>query len=82
MSAIEMEDLGFITSEKSMKSIKPFPDDARNQLLSYGNQIQDYLNRIQADVEGYKFSIEKTDQGFLIDCRIKATLQMKGSELQ
>ena len=77
MSAIEMEDQGFITSDKTIGSIKPFPDDAKNQLLSFSNQIQDYLNRIHANVEGYKFSIEKTNQGFSIDCKVKATLQMK-----
>jgi len=53
-------------------------DNVKNQLITYGNQIQEYLGKIDAKVENYKFSIEKTDGGLSIDCHFKATIQSNG----
>jgi hypothetical protein len=52
-------------------------DDARAQLVSYGNQIQEYLGEIDAKVETYKFSIEKQDEGLSVDIAFRATVRPK-----
>ena len=54
-------------------------ENVKSQLISYGNQIQEYLGKIDAKVENYKFSIEKTDGGLSIDCHFKATIQSNGT---
>jgi predicted nucleic acid-binding Zn-ribbon protein len=54
-------------------------DDARQQLTTYGNQIQEYLGKIDAKVETYRFSVEKIENGLLVDIAFKATMQSPGS---
>jgi len=34
-------------------------ENARKQMLTFGNQMHEYLEHIQADVENYKFTVEK-----------------------
>jgi hypothetical protein len=51
-------------------------DSIKNQLATYGTQIQEYLKNVNATVEDYKFSIEKKENGGLsIDIEFKATIQ-------
>ncbi len=57
------------------KELNQSVDAVRNQLVTYGNQIQEYLSSIDAKVENYKFSVEKTPNGLSIDCEFKATIQ-------
>jgi len=59
----------------STKELSQSVDAVKSQLVSYGNQIQEYLSSIDAKVENYKFSIEKTPTGLSIDCQFKATIQ-------
>jgi hypothetical protein len=60
-------------SEKLNQSM----DDVRGQLVSYGNQIQEYLGEIDAKVETYKFSIEKQEEGLSVDIAFRATVRPK-----
>ncbi|MFI5420381.1 MAG: hypothetical protein ACHQ1H_05390 [Nitrososphaerales archaeon] len=60
------------------KELSQSADAVRNQLVSYGNQIQEYLSSIDAKVENYKFSVEKTANGLSIDCQFKAMIQGNG----
>jgi hypothetical protein len=53
-------------------------EDAKNQLVSFGTQIQEYLSKVDANVENYKFSVEKMQDGIAIDVAFRATL--KGSK--
>ena len=62
-------------SKKSNVSI----DDARKQLVAYGSQIQEYLGQIGANVENYKFSIEKTKEGIIVDVAFRASVKIKDS---
>lgn len=51
-------------------------DNIKNQLATYGNQIQEYLRKANAKVDDYKFAIEKKENGGLsIDILFKATIQ-------
>ena len=59
------------------KELNQSVDAVKNQLVSYGNQIQEYLSSINAKVENYKFSVEKTPSGLAIDCQFKATIQTR-----
>jgi len=61
------------------KELSQSMDAVKHQLMTYGNQIQEYLSNIDAKVENYKFSVEKTENGLSIDCQFKATLQSIGT---
>jgi hypothetical protein len=61
------------------ESLSQSMDSVKNQLMTYGSQIQEYLGKIDAKVENYKFSIEKTDSGLSIDCHFRATIQSNES---
>lgn len=63
------------TVQQHSQKISQSAEDARNQLVTYGNQIREYLNSIQADVENYKFSVEKTKDGIAVDVAFRATVQ-------
>jgi hypothetical protein len=52
-------------------------DKIRSQLMTYGNEIQEYLNKVDAEVKDYKFSVEKQGNGIAIDVAFKATIRMK-----
>jgi conjugal transfer/entry exclusion protein len=52
-------------------------DSIRNQLTTYGSQIQEYLKNVNANVEDYKFSIEKKENGLSVDIEFKASIQGK-----
>lgn len=54
-------------------------DDAKQQLTAYGQQIQEYLGNIDAKVDTYKFSVEKMENGLMVDIAFKATIQSPGS---
>jgi flagellar biosynthesis chaperone FliJ len=52
-------------------------ENIQNQLSAYGTQIRDYLNNMQADIEGYRFAVEKVDNGLSVDVLFKATIRTK-----
>jgi len=58
----------------SAKELSQSVESVKNQLASYGNQIQQYLSSVDAKVENYKFVVEKTANGLSIDCQFKAIL--------
>jgi hypothetical protein len=66
--------------EKGGKNLGGNLDDVKRQLLVYENQIKDYLDNIEAHVEGYKFSIEKQGDALVIDIALKAKIQLESSK--
>ena len=50
-------------------------DTVRNQLTTYGTQISEYLGKIDAKVDRYKFSVEKIDGGLSIDFQLSAMIK-------
>jgi hypothetical protein len=66
--------------EKDGKNLGENLDDVKRQLLVYENQIKDYLDNIEAHVEGYKFSIEKQGDALVIDIALKAKIQLDSSK--
>jgi hypothetical protein len=55
-------------------------DDVRNQISSYEHQIREYLDKLDATVEAYKFSVEKHGDGLTIDMSLRATIHSKESK--
>ncbi len=52
-------------------------DNVQNQLALYGDQIRKYLNGMQAGIEGYRFAVEKIENGLTVDVLFKATIKGK-----
>jgi hypothetical protein len=52
-------------------------DNVRNQLLSYEHQIKEYLDKLEATVDTYKFSVEKHGEGLTVDIALRATVRPK-----
>jgi uncharacterized coiled-coil DUF342 family protein len=51
--------------------------NVQNQLMMYGSQIQDLLGKYQADIQDYKFSVEKRGEGLSIDVAFKAAIKSR-----
>jgi hypothetical protein len=59
--------------------VKDSMANIQNQLQSYGNQIGEYLKTMNANVEDYKFAVEKIDNGLTVDVRFKATIKQQNT---
>ncbi|MGD0395369.1 MAG: hypothetical protein ABSB26_00475 [Nitrososphaerales archaeon] len=55
-------------------------DDVRDRISSYEHQIREYLDKLDATVDAYKFSVEKHGDGLTIDISLRATIQSKASK--
>jgi hypothetical protein len=65
-----------ISEKNSSESI----NDIQDQLFDFGNQIQNYLGNIKADLKDYKVSIEKGRAGIILEIRFKADIGMQGED--
>jgi uncharacterized coiled-coil DUF342 family protein len=52
-------------------------ENIQNQLSVYGTQIRDYLNNMEADIESYRFAVEKLDNGLSVDVLFKAKIRTR-----
>jgi hypothetical protein len=52
-------------------------DEVKHQLMSYEHQIREYLDKLEATVDTYKFSVEKHGEGLTIDMALRATIHVK-----
>jgi hypothetical protein len=55
-------------------------EEVRERILSYENEIKDYLDNLNANVEYYKFSVEKHGDGVTVEVSVKATIRPKHTE--
>ncbi len=58
----------------SVPSVSLPTDAIKKQLLTYSDQIDSYLKKINAKVESFTFDVTNFDQGLTIDCKLKATI--------
>ncbi|MDH2901043.1 MAG: hypothetical protein PXY39_08725 [archaeon] len=58
-------------SEQTDYDSKGKREDVGSQLVNYGKQMRDLLSASKADIRTYKFSVEKTEEGFDLDVAIK-----------
>ena len=66
--------------QQSSEKINDSLEGVKEQLLSFGSQIQEYLGKVDANVDGYKFSIEKQGDGLLIDIAFRAKVYPRTSK--
>lgn len=52
-------------------------ESARKQVVQFGRQMEDYLNNIEADIESYKFSVEKREEGAELEVEFKVLIRPK-----
>jgi hypothetical protein len=55
-------------------------ESVRKQMLTFGNQMHEYFEHIQANVENYKFAVEKHGDGIEIEVSFKAFVHPKINE--
>lgn len=56
-------------------------DNVRERILAYEREIKNYLDHLDANVEYYKFSVEKHGDGVTVEVSVKATIRPKPKEL-
>ena len=71
-----MENVGKSVHHQTEK-INDSLDGVKKQLVSYGDQIQEYLGEVDAKVDSWKFSIEKQNEGLIVDIAFRATVHPK-----
>ena len=49
-------------------------DNVRRQMVQFGHEIEQYLGRVEANVEGYKFTVEKRGDGLEVEVNFKALI--------
>jgi len=52
-------------------------DNVRERILAYEHEIKQYLDQLNANVEYYKFSVEKHGDGLTVEVSFKATVRPK-----
>ena len=52
-------------------------DTVKKQLVTYGDEIQEYLGKVDAKVDSWKFSLERRDEGLTVDIAFRATVHPK-----
>jgi len=49
--------------------------DAAGDLRKKGNELREYLKRVHADVEEWKFGVEESKDGFRVEWRVVALIR-------
>ncbi len=55
-------------------------DSVRERILAFEHEIKQYLDHLNANVEYYKFSVEKQGEGLTVEASVKATVRQRPSE--
>ena len=73
----------YVTKEKvadAGKAIESGIDDAASGLRKKGADFRDYLKKVHADVEEWKFAVEESKEGFRFEWRVVALLRSPKKE--
>ena len=49
----------------------------RGQILTYGDELHAFLEHVHADVENYKFIVEKRADGIAVEVNFRALIRTK-----
>ena len=49
-------------------------EDVRKEMMHFGNQLHEYFDSVQAEVENYKFVVEKHGEGIEVEVEFKANI--------
>ena len=52
-------------------------EEIQKKMATYGSEIKDYLQNVEASVDDYKFTVEKQGDGLEIDVQFKANIRPK-----
>ena len=52
-------------------------ETVRKEILQFGRRMEDYLNKVEANVESYKFTVEKRADGAELEVEFKALIRPK-----
>lgn len=52
-------------------------ESVRHEILSFGTQIHEYLSKVEANVEDYKFNVQKSGDGVEVEVNFKALIRPK-----
>jgi predicted phage gp36 major capsid-like protein len=77
----KVDDIKGMVGKQSQK-VNLVVENIQKQISDFGNQIKEYLNRIDADIQGYKFSVQRVPNGLDIDLLFKATIKGQKESLK
>jgi len=66
-----------VMKEKSEEERPASLSHVRQQILTYGDEIHAFLEHVHADVENYKFTVEKRPDGVSVEVNFKALIRSK-----
>jgi len=67
-----------VTTEKDNKTENRLAlEDVRKQVLAFGNEMHQYFEHVSADIENYKFAVEKHGEGIEVEVSFKAYVHPK-----
>lgn len=84
MSTVTSEKKPFLNiGPAEVSEYKETLKNVRSQMLTFGNEVHEYLEHVRADVENYKVSVEKHGEGIEIEVQFKAYIhpQKQASEI-
>lgn len=55
-------------------------EEVRTRILTYEQDIKQYLEHLNANVEYYKFSVEKHGDGVSVEVSVKATIRERPAQ--
>lgn len=67
-------------TEREQREHRLALEEVRKQMTAFGNQIMEYFDHARADVENYKFTIEKHGDGVEVEVQFKAYVHPKTEE--
>jgi len=67
-------------SEKQSQNKNESVGGVKQHLTNVGNQVQDYLDKVDAKIDGFKFTLEKHGEGLTVDLSFRATLHPKNGK--
>jgi len=75
--------MGAMTDDKDMTQEgerKMTVQDMNKQVMDFGNQLREYFDNVSAEIQNYKFTIEKHGEGVEFEIQLKAYVHPKGNE--
>lgn len=62
------------------KTLRFDMEDVRKEIHTLSSQVQEYLDHFQAEVENYKFTVEKNGNGLEVEVNFRALIRQKDNE--
>jgi len=63
--------------EEEDKTLSTNLEGVGDQISTYARQLKGYLENLDANIDSYRFSIQKEDNGMTIELNLKTTIRPK-----